>query len=506
MRVIEQVCGAYTEAYADVFYELNKTLDRRPKPYDRPAQMPACPKWRHNVMALVTPGDSLDTILLREVGRTGRDRLLCPGEDTQSVRCNKTFRDLAQQVNPGKNLDELKDGQKIMLPLATYAVNVKVKLSADLTIKLVREKIAQLGRQDLVGGPIISNEITPPIRMLAAVPANDLEFSDRACAHAREMARQPWPYDSKLVAKVLQQNLAAARELEQPVNPATVTVIDTGVARSFPESYMREDRSVDAVYAFGIGVYRQDIRPFKDQIPIEERLHGTEVAEILTGSSGLKKYFPELNRLFRINVVNLMVPTSAKNNYEVEAAGLERAIKWFVSHADIANISVGSDSDLPSFSDVIRRDPTKLIVVAAGNDTDDIGKYALYPANYGGTAREIGDQVITVGAYNSGGDRTSFSNWSDSYVDLFAPGCDITYGPQSPGVSGTSFAAPLVTMTAALLHALGIKSPNGIKERLEASIDYDPAYANLAVWSGRLNIAKALSVYDDLVELVLRRI
>ena len=60
-------------------------------------------------------------------------------------------------------------------------------------------------------------------------------------------------------------------------------------------------------------------------------------------------------------------------------------------------------------------------------------------------------------------------------------------------------------MTAALLRSFGLRTPKEIKRRLHASVDYDEYLKNLVLWSGRLNIAKALSLYEDVLESALQR-
>jgi serine protease len=99
-----------------------------------------------------------------------------------------------------------------------------------------------------------------------------------------------------------------------------------------------------------------------------------------------------------------------------------------------------------------------VVVVSAGNETQDASAFA--PANCSG--------VITVGAHSAQGGLTSYSNFGPR-IDLTAPGGDLpvtdliislantgTTVPEEPAyvsAAGTSFAAPLVSGTAALVIA-----------------------------------------------------
>jgi serine protease len=99
-----------------------------------------------------------------------------------------------------------------------------------------------------------------------------------------------------------------------------------------------------------------------------------------------------------------------------------------------------------------------VVVVAAGNETSDVAEFA--PANCGG--------VITVGAHNTAGSITSYSNFGRG-VTISAPGGDLpvddlilslgndgTTVPGNPAYyygAGTSFSAPLVSGTAAMMLA-----------------------------------------------------
>ena len=86
---------------------------------------------------------------------------------------------------------------------------------------------------------------------------------------------------------------------------------------------------------------------------------------------------------------------------------------------------------------------------------------------------------------------------------IAAPGLEIEStvgGNQTLGLSGTSQAAPYVAFTAALLRSLGVKEPGDIKDRIIASADFAPTLKNKVFSSGKLNIAKAISIKDDIIE------
>ncbi|KQW45699.1 MULTISPECIES: S8 family peptidase [unclassified Roseateles] len=131
-----------------------------------------------------------------------------------------------------------------------------------------------------------------------------------------------------------------------------------------------------------------------------------------------------------------------------------------VNPAMILNLSLGGEYSCGStYQDAINyaRGKGALIVVAAGNDNQDVAEQA--PANCNG--------VLAVAATNRPGARANYSNFG-SKVDIAAPGGDAangnvlslsnsgTMGPvadATAGLRGTSMAAPHVAGVAALMLA-----------------------------------------------------
>jgi hypothetical protein len=67
-------------------------------------------------------------------------------------------------------------------------------------------------------------------------------------------------------------------------------------------------------------------------------------------------------------------------------------------------------------------------------------------------------------------------------------------------ISGTSQATPIVTMTAALLYSLGLKSPQDVRERILSTVEPLPALIGKVRFEGSLDVNKALAISTDIVE------
>ena len=183
--------------------------------------------------------------------------------------------------------------------------------------------------------------------------------------------------------------------------------------------------------------------------------HGTHVAGIVgavgnnsTGISGVN---------WVISLVPMKIdfidPSSGKTTSS--SSIVINAINYAKNNAiTILNFSWGGFPNDSAFLNAING-YSGLFVCSAGNGDNngngyDIGISKYYPASWSSS----GNRIITVGATNTSDARTTFSNFSATVVDLFAPGDSILSTVKGGGYEywyGTSMAAPHVTGVAALM-------------------------------------------------------
>lgn len=136
--------------------------------------------------------------------------------------------------------------------------------------------------------------------------------------------------------------------------------------------------------------------------------------------------------------------------------------------AKIINCSWGGPGFSPAEQDIINYATTKgsLVVVAAGNDGAYIDYGGQFPAGY--------ENVLCVGATNSGNRVASFSNWGIK-VSVFAPGQGIySTMPNNRYQSqdGTSMACPIVSGVAGLVASVHKEwSPRQILHQIRSTSD-----------------------------------
>lgn len=311
-------------------------------------------------------------------------------------------------------------------------------------------------------------------------------------------------------------NVEPAWDITTGSKKVRVGVIDTGIT---------QHTDLNANLTIGRG--------FLNDSTEDKHGHGTHIAGIIgavgdnnLGISGVCK---------NIELVPLKISNFRYNWYEseiIKAINYADDLWGTANQIDLLNFSGAGFSRSTELFNAFKTF-RGLIVCSAGNDGIDIDNNINYPASY-----KL-DNVIAVGAFDSNGKRSVFSNYGKNTVDIFAPGVDIlstfpqslctgeyvttlkgTYlacecewineqrvhnsTHQANGyhlMSGTSMATPFVTGVAALMLSY---NPNLTAAQLKAAIldtvDKNSSLSKLCVSGGRLNAYKALLKAVEMVQ------
>ncbi len=250
-------------------------------------------------------------------------------------------------------------------------------------------------------------------------------------------------------------NAAEAWKITEGSAEVIVAVIDSGVDYFHPD--LRNNIAVNAAEKNGRSGVDDDGNGYIDDVygydffndranGYDDNGHGTHCAGIIAAEKnaiGVRGIAP------RVKI--LPIKFLGKNG-SGDTADAIRAIDYAVSRgARILSNSWGGGGASQLLDDAIQRaiNQGAIFVAAAGNSAMDNDETENYPANY--------PNVISIGSSDSRDARSSFSNYGNKTVKLFAPGSAIlsTYpNGQYRSLSGTSMATPQVSGAIALALSL----------------------------------------------------
>lgn len=276
-----------------------------------------------------------------------------------------------------------------------------------------------------------------------------------------------------------------------------VAVIDSGVDLQHPDLATALARTADG------RVLGRDFVDDDDDAT-DEHGHGTMVAGLVAARTGNGTAIASVAPLARIMPVRVLDEDAAGSSQDVDAA-----IRWAVDHgADVINLSlevaseeeeepsgpslpVGEDDD--DTDDAVRYawDRGVAVVAAAGNDSASFTDYSH------------DTPILIVGATDRADERAGFSDTGRRDA-VMAPGVHIVStwcdpcgqdAGHSVGISeGTSYAAPQVSATLALLRATGLSSEQAVRRVRDTAVDIGEPGPDRETGRGRIDTAAALGV------------
>lgn len=191
-----------------------------------------------------------------------------------------------------------------------------------------------------------------------------------------------------------------------------------------------------------------------------DALHGTAVAALLVGKADSRT--PGLVPQAELIAVDAF--HKRRDDERAHAFALIEALDYLAARdVDIVNLSLAGPANQTLARQIGRMDQQGIVLVAAAGNGGPAAKPA-YPAAY--------EQVIAVTAVDRRAQVYRRANRGE-HIDLAAPGVEIWTAASISGArtkTGTSFAAPFVTATAAiLLQSEPDLTPAEIRARLQAS-------------------------------------
>ncbi len=242
-----------------------------------------------------------------------------------------------------------------------------------------------------------------------------------------------------------------------------VAILDTGLGPKQTALWAKVDASMNTVEP---GSPAYDIPHGTDSngngIPDEAVGHGTMIAGIID----------QIAPNVRLNVARITDSDGIATGWSV-IKGLAFAVS---SKSEIANVSLGSLTNVPALSDVMEWCLANNLLIVAPIGNNDL-QVICYPAKIEG--------ALCVGGVDAINQKASFSNWnSNCAVSAPSVGFASQFWDGSLAIwSGTSFAAPVVaaTIAEALRHSKA-SDPQSMIQATKSTgnqlIHMNPAYKN----------------------------
>lgn len=519
--------GSITNDYIKDVQELNPGFLLGSASTARNVNLPPCVRVAKNVQVTILPGDkSVDSIIRRLMGVPALQNIsVCEkkiGKFGPFSTCNLPAGQALAALNGGKPIEpkDLVAGKRITAPTATWPTTILLKPGVDAKT-IANEVSAGLSSSHLQPGVEVAAEDVD-LRIIAPLTSDDAKIVGTACEHSSTAtaASASWPFNAETMKERLATSTAIAAQRKFLGGPAVIRVADTGfrgIGTFFPLSVLEVNRFDKAgqpydldnnayvadVYGFD-AENRGNLEPYPDD---RYSSHGTRVADMALGGQAMRDAvgFPSLIRLSFSKIY-----WKRTGSISVKHDTIYQTMTHIENHGDarVVNLSVGSGdrSSVPMFVSTLRAAASQnlLVVIAAGNDSNDISEVPTFPAAHGGQGSEVAERIITVGALAPDGTLAPFSNHSQSRVDILAPGCRIPFSFDGPleMLHGTSIAAPIVSYIAATLHSLGIREMTRVKQRILASADSDRSLQAYTRLGGlKINPVRAISIFDDSIRM-----
>ena len=513
VSVARRTCGRLTETYLALLEQANA----RPGTESGIAVLPACFVTRLAETVKVAQGETWATLATRVSGAAGTKTLkgILPGYMGRIVS--------PRQVRSAGALAIPADIEEVSVPVTTEAVAYTPKAGLDPAALASQLRVALEAPNSPGLAPTLPQP-TDELTLEAGVPPGVQRAP--VCPAARR-TETSWPFPVDEVMAVIGRNEAHSGTSPRPA--AVIAVVDNGVdgllgpafpiddfeviplERNFPSDHIDQDGNGYFDDVVGTNIYEQG-SPIAYAGALSPS-HGTMMAALALGGADFRRKWaatakPAPVRLRPISIVKrATVPSTAGNvtTYPMPTESIAKAIDYAdTSQATIVNLSVSTPNRLSGVEDALYNRSNLLLIVAAGNAATDLDAVPRYPATLSMQDSGYRGRVVTVAAHDRAGCLSGFSGRGADTVDLAAPGAQIT-ATGLAGVEitdeGTSQATAIVSFTAGNLRAAGLSTASAIKERLIASVDLSPAMHGQVRSDGMLDVPKALSISEDVLEL-----